>query len=76
MALSKTWSMTDNVYFQSRNTVVEKEYNNGTIGLFESSHDGKVNKCVFDYVKTHTRNESFEFNNNIYFGVVNPISVH
>ena len=76
MSLSNKWNLTDNVYFQSRNTVIEKIYNNGIMGLFEKKHDGKVNKCIVDYAKSHTRNETFGFNNNLYFGIVNPKQVH
>ena len=75
--ISTEWNDSDNIYFLSRNeAIVNDFYNDGTMGMFEASHDGKVNRCVAIYVKNHTRSESLRYNNNLYFGIVNPQQVH
>jgi len=77
MALSKTWNMTDNVYTQSRmNSIVVLPYNNGSMGLFEIKHDGKVNKCIVDFAKNHNRKDTLLYNNRMYFGIISPKQVH
>jgi hypothetical protein len=77
MALSKTWNMTDNAYFQSRsNVVAENPFNNGVMGIFETIHDGKVNKCIAEYAKSHDRRDTLLFNNRLYFGIMNPKQVN
>ena len=77
MGLSKNWNMVDNVYSQSRTSYkVIPNYNDGVLGLFEGKHDGKVNKCIFDYVNNHSMSESLRLNNSLFFGVINPKDVH
>lgn len=77
MALSNKWNMTDNAYVQSRmNSNVILPYNNGVMGMFENKHDGRVNKCIIDFAKTHDRKDTLLYNNRLYFGIVNPKQVH
>lgn len=76
MQLSKKWNLTDNIYYLNRNSIVENPFNNGVMGLFEKQHDGRVNKCIVDYAKSHTRKETLLFNNRLYLGIINPKQVH
>ena len=75
--LSTDWNYSDNIYSLNRDEVAVNDfYNDGTMGMFETSHDGKVNRCVAIYAKTHNRSETFRYNNNLYFGICNPKQVH
>ena len=77
MALSKTWNMTDNIYIQSRMNIVEENpFNNGVMGIFETKHDGKVNKCIVAYAKTNNKIDTLLYNNRLYFGIINPKQVN
>lgn len=75
--MSSNWNYTDNIYHLSKvNNAVNDYYNDGTMGMFETTHDNKVNRCVAIYAKTHSRSETLRYNNNLYFGIINPKQVH
>jgi len=76
MTLSRKWNMTDNAYVQSRMNNEVVKFNDGVMGLFEKKHDGKVNRCIVDYAKTHNRSETLGFNNKLFMGIINHKEVH
>ena len=74
MGLSTKWNMGDNIYSLNRASQTAAtakpvdEFNDGCCGLFETEHDGKVNRCIAEFAATHSRNETFLYNNRLYLG--------
>lgn len=73
--------MTDNVYVQSRmNDVLSNTpkttFNDGVMGIFQDSLDGSVNRCILQYLKTHSRNETLGYNNKLFFHITEPTAIH
>jgi hypothetical protein len=65
--------MGDNVYTlnrQSQPAKVEVQTNDGCCGIFETEHDGKVNRCIVEYAATHSRKDTFLYNNRLYLGTM------
>lgn len=65
MGLSKTW---DNDILNDFNSSrsLQSIFNDGVMCIYESKHDGKVNRCIAIYAKKHTRKEALLYNNRLY----------
>lgn len=63
-------------YYSAKIVSESVNFNDGVMGLFETKHDGKVNRCIVDYAKTHSMSETLGFNNKLFMGIINPTDVN
>lgn len=63
MIRSTKWNLNDNVYTQSGR--IQGEQNSV-----------KVENHILEFASHHTKNETFLYNNRLFFGVVNPTEKH
>ena len=76
MALSSTWNNNDNIYFLNRSNIVTTKtkevpefVDNSSFVAFGKTIGG-VGSRIIEYAKTHTKKETYLFNNACYRGYV------
>ena len=73
MALSKTWNLNDNAYFDASDVSV---YNEDCMCMFTNTFDGKVNRDVAIFAKKNGRREGLLYNNRLFIGIWNKQEMH
>lgn len=59
-------------YHLNRQDMNSRVVNNGCMALFEKRSYGLVDECIVQYSNSHSKKETYLYNNRLYFGIINP----